>query len=208
MQLRQLNYQITKIKTFNCRDRTTLKPTQINAQNFRKSLIDEWKACVKFVDAKEISTSSISSDFDRIKQAMEFTEIIQKLSELPKIDKSNENNEDDDDDLKKNNTKWKHEIIRRIGAPWNWIYQFVDHCSPLARSYNFYECQHKLYNEEYDEHFNVSNMTELDMSAAGPIISTEITDTFLNYAKVKALENDGIISLKQIKQYEDCPQMY
>lgn len=208
MLLQTCNYQITNLKTFNCRDKTVLEPAQINAQNFRKKLIDEWKACVKFVDAQEISTSSISSDFDRIKQAMEFSQIIQKLSELPEIDKSNENNEDDDDDLKKNNTKWKHEIIRRIGAPWNWIYQFVDHCSPLAKSYNFYECQHKLYNKEYDEDFDVSTLTEVDISAAGPIVSTEVTRTFLNYAKNKAMENDGIISLKQIKQYEDCPPMY
>lgn len=186
-----------------------MEPAQINAQNFRKKLIDEWKACVKFVDAQETSSSSISIDFDRIKQATEFTQIIQTLSELPEIDLSNENNEDDDDDnLKKDNTKWKFEIIRRIGAPWSWIYQFVDHCSPLAKSYNFIECQHKLNNKEYDEYFDISKLTELDMSAAGPIISTEITGTFLNFAKIKALENDGIISLKQIKQYKNCPPMY
>lgn len=196
------------VSTFDCRNKTVLEPAQINAQNFRKKLIDEWKVCVKFVDAQENSSSSISIDFDRIKQATDFTQIIQVLTELPEIDTTNEINEDDVDDLKKDNTKWKHEIIRRIGAPWNWIYQFVDHCSPLAKSYNFNECQHKLYNKEYDEHFDISKFTEVDVSAAGPILSTEITDTFLSYAKTKALENDGIISLKQIRQYENCPPMY
>lgn len=181
---------------------------QINAQNFRKNLINEWKSCVKFVDAQETSTSSVSVDFDRIKQAMTFNKIIQALSEIPEIDKFNENNNENDDDLKKDDTKWKYEIIRRIGAPWNWIYQFVDHCSPLSRSYNFYECQHKLYNKEYDENFDVSNFIELDMSGAGPFILTEVTDTFLNYAKTKALENDGIISLKQIREHENCPPMH
>lgn len=185
-----------------------MEPAQVNAQNFRKRLLDEWKACVKFVDAQETSSSSISVDFDRIKQAMEFAQIIQTLSELPKTDTSNEQNEDDGDDLKKDNTKCKYECIRRIGAPWNWVYQFVDHYSPLAKSYNFHECQHDLYNKEHDEYFDVSQLSALDVSAAGPIISTEIVDTFLSHAKMNALENDGIISLKQIKQHENCPPMY
>lgn len=171
-------------------------------------MIDEWKVCVKFIDAQETSSPSISVDFDRIKQAMRFSQIIQTLSELPEIDTSNEQIEDDTDDLKKDKTKWKYEIIRRIGAPWSWVYQFVDHFSPLAKSYNFYECQHELHNKEYDEYFDVSQMAELDVSAAGPIISTEIVDTFLNYANMYALENDGLISVKQIKQQENCPPMY
>lgn len=184
-----------------------MQPAQINAQHFRKKLIDEWKSCVKFVDAQETSFSSTSIEFDRIKQAMDFDQIIQALSEMPEIDEFNEVNEDDDN-LKKDDTKWKYEIIRRIGAPWNWIYQFVDHCSPRSRSYNFYECQHKLYNKEYDENFDVSNFDELDLSGAGPIISSEVVDTFLNYAKNQALENDGLISLKQVKEHENCPSMH
>lgn len=183
-----------------------MEPVQITAQDFRKKLIDEWKACVKFVDAQETSSSSIWVDFDRIKQTMDFTQIIQALSELPKIDTLNQTN--DDDDLKKDDTKWKYDIIRRIGAPWNWIYQFVDHCSPLAKSYNFYECEHKLYNQEYDEYFDASNFDELNVTGAGTTISAEITDTFLNFAKIKALQNDGIISLKRIKEHENCPPMY
>lgn len=190
-----------------CRSKTTMEPAQINAQNFRKKLIEDWKSCVKFVDAQETSPSSISIDFDRIKQAMDYNQIIQALSVMPEIDKFNETNEDDDN-LKKDDAKWKYEIIRRIGAPWSWIYQFVDHCSPISRSYNFYECQHKLYNKEYDENFDVSNFIELDLSGAGPILSTDIIDAFLNYAKSKALENDGIISLKQIKEHENCPPMH
>lgn len=177
-----------------------MKPAQINAQNFRMKLIDEWKACVKFTDAQETSPSSIAIDFDRIKKAIDFNEIIQALSKLkPEIDTENMKNDD---------AKRKYEIIRRIGAPWNWIYQFVDHCSPLLRSYNFYECQHKLNNEEHDEDFDVSVCTDLDMSGAGPIISTEISDAFLNYAKANAQENDGVISLRQLKDHSNCPPMY
>lgn len=187
-----------------------MEPVQINAQNFRTKLIEEWKECVKFTDAQETSTSSISVDFDRIKQALDFNQIVRALSKTPETDQFNENNteSDEDSDTKKGDTKWKYEIIRRIGAPWNWIYQFVEHCSPLSRSYNFYECQHKLYNKEYDEHFDVSNCNDLNISGAGPIVSTKITEAFLRYAKTKAQGNDGVISLKQIKQEQNCPPMY
>lgn len=163
---------------------------------------------MKFVDAQEIHSSSISANFDRIKQAMEFSQIVQVLSEITDIEKLTENSDDNDhgiNDMEKDDTAGKYEIIRRIGAPWNWIYQFVDHSSPSLRSYNFYECQHLCYNKEYDEYFDG---VELDISGVGPIISTEITDAFLNYAKSKAQENDGVISLKQIKEYKNCPPMY
>lgn len=183
-----------------------MEPAQINARKFRTQLITEWKTCVKFIEAQDTPSSFVSMNFDRIKQAMDFAQIIQILSELAEINEFDEN-EDDESVLKKDDTKWKYEIIRRIGTPWNWIYQFVDHCSPHSRSFNFYECKHKLYNKEYDEHFDVSNCVGLDISGAGPIIPTEITDAFLNYARTKALENDGVISLKQIKELKNSPPM-
>lgn len=207
----------TFVAAFDCssndgRNRIAIEPSQINAQHFRLKLIDDWKECVKFTDRQDTSSSSSSSsssisiDFDRIKQAMDFAEIVEALSKLPESDQFDEN-DTKADDLKNDDMKQKYKIIRRIGAPWDWIYQFVDHCSPLLRSYNFYECQHKLYNKEYDEYFDVSKCDDLDVSGAGPTISTQITDAFLHYAKANAQENDGIISLTQIKEHQDCPPM-
>ncbi|XP_055295743.1 uncharacterized protein LOC129565193 [Sitodiplosis mosellana] len=178
------------------------QPAQINAQHFRNGLIEEWKACVKFDD--EQSNPSISSAFDRIKTTVTFTETIQVLS---KISSDSENDKiTDENAMKSIDSNWKYEVIRRIGAPWNWIYQFVDHYLPNLRSYNFYECQHKLESMEPIEKLDALHLKAPNIPGIGSTIPVEVTNAFMNYLQAKAMENDGLISPKYFKE-ENCPCM-
>lgn len=103
--------------------------------------------------------------------------------------------------------KWKYEIIRNIGAPWNWIYQFFDHGQPNLRSYNFYECQHKFVTTKNDKSGENLNFSSLNVPGIGLPIPDETTMSFLNFVKVKARENNGLISPKCFSE-NDCPKMY
>lgn len=163
-------------------------------------MVTEWKTCVKFPDAEQ--TDPISFHFDRIKECESFVEIIQALSEIPDEAQGTQ----DDGIVKEIDGKWKYEIIRQIGAPWTWIYQFVDHHLPYSRSYNFYECQHKLASAESLEHLILPNYTVFDMTAAGPTIPNEITNEFLKFIKMNAHKNDGMVSPKYFRD-ENCPRM-
>lgn len=180
------------------RNKQSIEPAQINAQIFRNQLLTEWKACVKFSGVQE--TPAISSHFDRIKDSVNFDEMIQALTDI-QIDAQN-----DDKVVKEIDAKWKYEIIRRIGAPWNWIYQFVDHYLPHSRSYNFHECQHKLFATESLANLKLPNFTAIDMSGAGPAIPTEVANEFLSFIKLNAHENDGMMSPKYFWE-ENCPRM-
>lgn len=197
----QYQFQFHCFNTY--RNRTSIEPTRINAQHFRTELLTEWKACVKFSDGP--SDSSISVDFDRMKETNNFDELIQVLSELQTNTKNTVIN--DDGAMKEINAKWKYAIIRRIGAPWNWIYQFVDHYLPFWRSYNFYECHHKLFASESLKNLEISNLPELDIVGAGTVIPPEITDEFLDFIKIKARENDGMISPEFFTD-EKCPRIF
>lgn len=162
----------------------------------------EWKSCVGFPNNQNDTTAS--EHFDRIKKAVTFAEIIQALSDI----QSDANGEDEIDDIKVTDSKWKYEIIRRIGAPWNWIYQFVDHHAPGTKSYNFYECEHKLESighlEEMDEPLP---FTHLNLTWTKSAIPAEVTNEFLNFANAKAIENDGLFSPNLFTD-EKCPRFY
>lgn len=157
---------------------------------------------MKFPD--EQSDSSISAAFDRIKRTVTFPEMIQVLSEITSNSEHNENS--DQNAVKVIDSMWKYEIIRRIGAPWNWIYQFVDHFLPNLRSYNFYECQHKVENAEIAEKLNAMNLKLPEIPMIGPKIPVEVTNAFINHVEKIAIENDGLVSPKYFTE-ENCPRM-
>lgn len=140
-------------------------------------------------------------NFDRIKTTMTFTDIIQVLSEIATDSEINTEINDQNTD-----SKWKYEVIRRIGAPWSWIYQFVDHCLPNLRSYNFVECQHKLENVKSVENLKSLNFMVSNIPGVGPITPVDVTNTFINYVQAKATEDNGMISPKYFKE-ENCPRM-
>lgn len=142
-----------------------------------------------------------SAHFDRIKTAMTFDEIIQALSEI----QSDVN--DDEKTGENSDSKWKYEIIRRIGAPWNWVYQFADHYMPGTKSYNFYECQHKLNPTEQFEDLENFTSVPLELPGIGSPIPMEKVDRFLKFAKAKGTENDGLFSPQYLTD-ENCPKMY
>lgn len=182
--------------------RSALQPAQINAQPFRKELIEEWKACVKFTD--EQSNPTTLTGFDRIKTTVTFTEIIQVLSEIS-FNLTNNGNKDQNS-MEITDANWKYDIIRKIGAPWNWIYQFVDHYQPSMRSYNFFECQHEREVMEPLTNLENLNFTASGIPGVGPIIAVDVMDAFINFVQSKAMKNDGIVSPAYFKD-ENCPRM-
>lgn len=146
--------------------------------------------------------SPISAQFDRMRTALTFTEMIQSLTDVC----STENSERSAYKFAAD-SKWKYEIIRRIGAPWSWIYQFVNQCRPSCESYNFYECAHKINNTEALEDFMDVNVSSMNMTGGvGPSIPSEISNTFLNFMKTKAIQNEGIVSSDFFSK-ENCPRM-
>lgn len=201
--------------TYNTIDRSkpaTVQPAKIHAQHFRNKLINEWKSCVNFndVDCPHIVNSSISTSFDSIKAATTFGKLIQLLSEI-----SSDTDDDnvDENQMESTESNWKYEIIRQIGAPWNWIYEFVSQCQPKSHSYNFHECKHELENTELLIDMNTLTSFEtanipsgIRLSSSSPI-SSHIIEAFLNYAKVKAMENDGLIYYSKDFKAENCPSM-
>ncbi|XP_031624239.1 ropporin-1-like [Contarinia nasturtii] len=168
-----------------------IKPAQINAQKFRNDLINDWKICVNFSDKKD---DSISLIFNRIKVSTNFDEIIKILSER-----------NVGDDIESNDSQWKCEIIRKIGAPWNWIYQFVNHYRPNSQSYNFYECQHTLENR-FRENLTPPIWKSSCMPGIGSTVALDVRDAFLSYVNSKAIENNGMINPTNFKD-EQCPPM-
>lgn len=126
---------------------------------------------------------------------------------LSEISSEVKDDNSDSEMVESNDAKWKYEIIRRIGAPWNWIYQFVDHYTPGSKSYNFYECEHKLHSIEHLENMEPLTFTDLTIPAIGSPISTEITREFIEFAESKAIENDGLVSPTFFTD-EKCPRMH
>lgn len=176
----------------------TRQPAQINLHNFRNQLIDDWKSCVNFID----EPTSIVKTFNRIKTATTFDELIQLLSEV-----DSNVNIDEETQTENIDTKWKYEIIRRIGAPWNWIYQFVNHYQPCSFSYNFYECQHKL---EKNELLESTEMPAIETKRIAGVNSTpipiDVRNTFMDYIQLKATENDGMVFSKMFED-QNCPPL-
>lgn len=137
---------------------------------------------------------------------MNFTEIIEALTEIQSSQSEKNSLANNEDKMGNVDLKWKYEIIRRIGAPWSWIYQFVDHCSPYLRSYNFYECQHQLYTTESLENLKAPSLPAAHISGIGPTIPSAVINEFVKFLNGKALENDGMISPNVFRD-GTCPRM-
>lgn len=129
---------------------------------------------------------------------------------LKDIDKSIEKADNEmasNDDMQK-------DIILEIGAPWNWIYQFVAHNSPQLKSYNFIEAEEIKKEEEASVSSNVDEKTEEDaflgvvpkMDGVGSTISKEVVTEFLDYLKSRSTKENGLI-FPQMFQETDCPPM-
>lgn len=182
------------------RNKSSIEPVQINAESFRNGLLNEWKACVHFTEDQ--TNSFVVSHFDRIKEATTFEEVIQLLSAV----NSNTCDTYSQSSETVTNSRWKYEIIRKIGEPWNWIYQFVDQFQPHLRSYNFYECQHKFDNRESVESVKDLSFPTIIMPGVGLSVPVETITSFLNYLKRNAMKNDGMV-LPMFFNNIDCPPM-
>lgn len=135
---------------------------------------------------------------------MTFEEIIQVLSE---ISSKSENDENSNQIIMENtDLNWKIDVIRKIGAPWSWVYQFVDHYLPYSRSYNFFECQHERKDTESLEKLEALNFRAPNIPGVGAAVPVDVMDSFINFMQKKAMENDGMVSLKHFKE-ENCPRM-
>lgn len=188
------------------RSKRLVEASQIDVRKFRHGLIDDWKSCVHSNDVAN-SNQSLFDDFERVKRAMSFAEIIEALKEIETKHDSTESNDDNVLTSKAVASKWKVRIINQIGAPWKWIHQFVDHNSPHLQSYNFSECPFKLKFKNRIEDIRMITIREQYVPGIPSAVPVEIRAAFLSYVVSKAIENDGMVSMKCLKSHQ-CPRMY
>lgn len=175
------------------------KPLEVDARNFRYLLSTEWKKCIK----KENPNKKFQDSFDRIAQATEFQEIIDNLIDF------GSNSMDDVFEENKNtiiNSKLCYEIIRDIGAPWNWINQFVSFYSPHLKSYNFRECHHHECSDDQIIEIEPFVCKIAKIKGINKVIDPERMQIFLAYMKNCSIEKYGLIYPKHFK-HSNCPPM-
>lgn len=123
-------------------------------------------------------------------------------------------------------------IMHELGAPWSWMYDFIEHNSPTIKSYSFIEIVD-------DEEQSVPNVTPIEtkvdksvdvmsdlsrakslierdanefdvdvpiMPGIGQPIQQEVVNDFLNYLRYRAIDENGMIFPRHFKETL-CPKM-
>lgn len=167
----------------------------IDAKRFRNHVLIEWKVLIKKPEHK--MDTAFFKTFNIIKTANDFQQITHALADYQS------NGKDDEDFDTTFNLELHQKLIREIGAPWNWIHQFVDHNSSHSKSYNFCECISS------DSVQQISALTEPfdtfipKISGIGASIPDKNIQTFLNHLKTQ-VNDDGLIFPKYFKDSQ-CP---
>lgn len=138
--------------------------------------------------------SEMAKVFNTIKGTTNFEQIIQILNNCQDIE------EPTDFDNNLSNLEFHEKLIREIGAPWNWIYQFVKHSSSHTKSYNFCECSSDVNSEN-----KIIPIEKLEFSCFVPKIpgvgssfASQTIESNLNELK-RRMNDDGLINPKIIK---------
>lgn len=124
-------------------------------------------------------------------------------------------------------------VMHELGAPWSWMFEFVEHNKPANKSYNFIEIgeideqkdePHATPvgddNREIDDtaagvaHANNSferdnNQVDVDvpvMPGVGGPIQKRIASDFINYLRGRSIDENGMIFPRHFKE-ADCPKM-
>lgn len=123
-------------------------------------------------------------------------------------------------------------VLRELGAPWSWMFDFVEHNAPATKSYSFIEIgevaqQPVPYTtpigdtarevEDVDSDLpRVESLIERDisqvdvvvpiMSGIGKPIQQGIVHDFLKYLRCRAIDENGMIFPRHFKE-ADCPKM-
>lgn len=176
-----------------------VRPTEINTQNFYNLLSNEWKKCIK----KEAADTKFQKAFDKIIKSTEFHEIIQNLVDY-ESDAQNEIVEETKDT--KITFKLQYEIIREIGAPWNWINQFISLRFPHLKSYNFRECHHLDSNDSQLIETESFTCKIPEFKGIGKTVEPEIIEKFLDYMKMRSIDTNGLIHPNYFKD-RNSPSM-
>lgn len=139
------------------------------------------------------------------------------------------NSDDGDDDNRKID---QSVVMHGLGAPWSWMFDFVEHNSAADKSYNFIEIDEggtmkvpygTPVNADIHGSENVGadstrpeclierSTSQVDvyvpiMPGIGKPIQQGIAHDFLNYLRCRSIDENGMIFPRHFKE-TDCPKM-
>lgn len=145
--------------------------------------------------------------------------------------RSNAANSDDEKDIQD-----QLNVMHELGAPWSWMFEFVEHNAPASKSYNFIEiCGMETadvpyvspivldgpHNENAENAEIASDLPDTEsierkssqvdanvpiMPGIGKSTSEAIAHEFLNYVRYRSIDENGMIFPRHFKE-ADCPKM-
>lgn len=168
--------------------KSCIQPETINVQRFKHFVLFGWKMMIK--KPAEFAQSEFIKVFNAIKGTAHFEELIQILSNCQQIEGP------DFEHL--SNLAFHEKLIREIGAPWNWVYQFVKHSSSHTKSYNFCECSSDVDSESVIIPIEPFSCFVPQISGVGLPLASQTIESNLNEFKAH-MDDDGLINPKIIK---------
>lgn len=183
----------------------TIIPTEISTHKLRNAVLSEWK---KRVDKPNVNPNVEDEVFNAVMRSTDFEQLIEALQQSEKT-------MDDVDGEIEIDEQMQMIAIREIGAPFNWIHQFLVHNSSQFMSYNFIEAasesDHELHNHDTDavasgSQSNTFAGTIPQMPGVGPAIPPETMQKFLEYLKLRCYTTNGLV-FPQYFSESDCPPM-
>lgn len=138
----------------------------------------------------EFAQSEFTKVFNAIKGTTNFEQIIQILSNYQQIEGP--------DFEPQSNLDFHEKLIREIGAPWNWIYQFVKHSSSHIKSYNFCECSSDVDSEDSVIPIEPFSCVVPQIPGVGSSLASQTIESNLNELKAH-VDDDGLIDPKIIE---------
>lgn len=143
----------------------------------------------------EFAQSEFTKVFNAIKGTSNFEQIIQILSNGLKDQQIEGPHLENVPDL-----EFHEKLIREIGAPWNWVYQFVKHSSSHTMSYNFCECSSNVAVDAIDVTIPIEPFSCFvpQIPGVGSALTLQTIESNLNELKAQ-MDDDGFIKPKIIK---------
>lgn len=138
----------------------------------------------------EFAQSEFTKVFHAIKIATNFEQVIQTLKNCQPIEGP------DFEHL--TNLEFHEKLIREIGAPWNWVYQFVKHSSSHIKSYNFCECSSDEDSKDVTIPIESFCCFVPQIPGVGSSLTSQTIESNLNELKAH-MDDDGLINPKIIK---------
>lgn len=177
-----------------------INPSNISTENFRKSFLIEWKKFIKPHNNDSKKTIKFNNAFDAFQKSIDFDNLISILKENHLFEVNETIPLDKMDDFQK-----MHSIIlRELGAPWYWIFDFVVHSSPERKSYNFIELAPGQVDNENEAVNDDTEGEDDDMNISG---DNENAHKFIEYLKIHSIESNGMVYPHLFRNL-DCPKVF